>query len=304
MNEEKQPMLRMRMDAEMRPVRWTENDRQAVRQRIEGGKEIMRRKISMGMVLAAAVMLMAVTALAAGLVYSSRADATLLADRALEEGYGITPAMQTYFYRTVEEQDGATVVSYTGLEDFAGVLGKYTVTVKNGSAAAAWSHDGEPQAGFDGAAWGAAELAEMLGLTPATHGVTNYVEKAQAVTSVQGESAGEVGENDSVKDEEAAVRALCRLDEAAMENLAREAVAASYGLTEEQAAQLECHQDIPEYAYYGYTGEAPCYHVWLYLTQAADGVWTEKDGIYVVDVNVETGVIENILYDSGLGSNG
>lgn len=303
MNEEKRRMLRKRMDAEMGQVRWTAADRQAVRARLEGGKGIMRKKVSMGMVLAAAMLLVAMTALAAGLVFSNRADATLLADRALEEAYGITPAMQTYFHRAVEEQDGATVVTYSGLEGFETVLGEYTVTVRDGSATAAWSHDGEPQAGFDGAAWGAAELAEMLGLTPATHGVTNYVEKAQAAASAQSKSAGEAGQSGPDKDEEAAVRALCRLDEAAMEALAREAVTAAYGLTEAQAAQLDCRQDIEEYAYYGYTGDAPCYHVWLYLTQA-EGAWTDKDGIYVVDVNVETGAIEDILYDSGLGSNG
>ena len=33
-------------------------------------------------------------------------------------------------------------------------------------------------------------------------------------------------------------------------------------------------------------------------------MFTEKDGIYWVDVNVESGVIENILYDSELGGNG
>ena len=32
--------------------------------------------------------------------------------------------------------------------------------------------------------------------------------------------------------------------------------------------------------------------------------FTEKDGVYWVDVNVDTGVIENILYDTQLGGNG
>ena len=32
--------------------------------------------------------------------------------------------------------------------------------------------------------------------------------------------------------------------------------------------------------------------------------FTEKDGIYTVDVNVETGVIEEIYYESGMGGNG
>ena len=32
--------------------------------------------------------------------------------------------------------------------------------------------------------------------------------------------------------------------------------------------------------------------------------WTEMDGQYYVSVNVETGVIENVVYDSGLNGNG
>ena len=32
--------------------------------------------------------------------------------------------------------------------------------------------------------------------------------------------------------------------------------------------------------------------------------FTERDGVYWVDVNVETGTIEDLLYDSQLGGNG
>ena len=32
-------------------------------------------------------------------------------------------------------------------------------------------------------------------------------------------------------------------------------------------------------------------------------LFTEKDGAYWVDVNVETGEIESTIYDSGLGGN-
>ena len=32
--------------------------------------------------------------------------------------------------------------------------------------------------------------------------------------------------------------------------------------------------------------------------------FTQRDGVYWVDVNVETGVIEDLLYDSQLGGNG
>jgi len=56
--------------------------------------------------------------------------------------------------------------------------------------------------------------------------------------------------------------------------------------------------------------EKPVFYVWFYLSQgqvsSVPGTrpdFVEKDGIYVVDVNVETGVIESTLYDSGLGAN-
>ena len=49
----------------------------------------------------------------------------------------------------------------------------------------------------------------------------------------------------------------------------------------------------------------------FFLVQHADPTdrdirleWVEKDGTYTVYVNVETGVIEEIFYDSGLGGNG
>ena len=54
----------------------------------------------------------------------------------------------------------------------------------------------------------------------------------------------------------------------------------------------------------------PVYNVWFYLQQVpADNdpdtitPFTEKDGAYWVDVNVETGEIESTIYDSGLGGN-
>ncbi len=40
---------------------------------------------------------------------------------------------------------------------------------------------------------------------------------------------------------------------------------------------------------------------WLHQSQS---VFTEKDGMYSVTVNMDTGVIEDILYDSGRAANG
>ncbi|NLA54142.1 MAG: hypothetical protein GX858_07325, partial [Clostridiales bacterium] len=46
----------------------------------------------------------------------------------------------------------------------------------------------------------------------------------------------------------------------------------------------------------------PTVFLYYHLTQGSE--WREKDGIYVVKVNLETREIENIIYDSGLAANG
>ena len=48
--------------------------------------------------------------------------------------------------------------------------------------------------------------------------------------------------------------------------------------------------------------EKPCVSLYFHLSQGE--TWQEKDGIYVVVVNMETSVIEDMIYDSGLAGNG
>ena len=106
-------------------------------------------------------------------------------------------------------------------------------------------------------------------------------------------------------------RAAAKLSEDEMIALARKAAMHVYGLTEEQAAGMTCPQDIEEYEYYRMEeGGVPVYDVWLYLSQGSTDAepgtrpaFAEKDGVYIIAVNAETGVIESTLYDSGLGAN-
>jgi hypothetical protein len=64
---------------------------------------VMKKKVSFGLVFAIVLVLLSVAALAAGLLFSPRADAARTADRALEEKYGINREMQTFFGREEEE---------------------------------------------------------------------------------------------------------------------------------------------------------------------------------------------------------
>ena len=74
----------------------------------------MKKKTSMRLVLAIAAILVATTALAAGLLFSPRYDASKLANEAMLNKYGITEKMMTVFYReTAQTDDGYIKVTYT-----------------------------------------------------------------------------------------------------------------------------------------------------------------------------------------------
>ena len=135
------------------------------------GETVVKKRLSVGLVLAIVLMLLMATALAAGIIFAKRVPATEIADQALLQTYGITARMQSLFIRTTAEgEDGTTIVTYEGREHLAYVLGKYTVivdgqTVKNIS----WSHDGEDTSGgLEASAWGKDQLDEILRIDPET----------------------------------------------------------------------------------------------------------------------------------------
>lgn len=109
----------------------------------------------MGLVLAVALLLIAATALAVGLIFSPRYDASKLANEAMLNQYGISAKMMTVFHREATHNDDESItVSYASVEGVQ-QLGVYTVTVKDGKAEAVWSHDGEDTSGgLEAAAWG------------------------------------------------------------------------------------------------------------------------------------------------------
>ncbi|NLD83051.1 MAG: hypothetical protein GX637_02715 [Clostridiales bacterium] len=294
-----------------------------IRQRIAQEEEPkMKKKLSLGLVLAVVLILGAVSAVASGLVFSRRVDDAALAGQALEKAYGVTPTMQgTYFSKTVEEGPEGTTVTYWGIEDLRFVLGEYTVTLKDGKAAVTWSHDGESTAGgFDADAWGVEQMKAMLDWEKEHHDVTGYYGKA--VEAIQrNEAADRRGGVPSAEEiqavlarqeaDAAAAKAAARLTEQDMAALAREAVATVYELSDAQMALLKCAQDIDEEMnFYSLQADKPVYNVWFSLQQelsddpAVFPPFTEKDGQYWVSVNVETGVIESTQYDTGLGGNG
>ena len=245
--------------------------------------------------LAAALVLVlaAAVAVAAGLTRSAKYDAKLLAHDALEEKYGFTRDMDSFFRCTVEEKAGETVVTYSADEDvgdFAWKLGDYIVTIRNGKAEASWSNDGEAVGGdFSSDVWDTALLArgierrkageewyEITGETLETGESLSGAEKTTPEVSAAGESAVQPGEG--------------MLAEQDALDLARQALEGDGGISAEAL-------NDPENELYAVCQKEEGKTVW--------NVWFHSaEGISVVTLDAADGTILDVIVDTGMAGNG
>ncbi len=245
--------------------------------------------------LAAALVLVlaAAVAVAAGLTRSAKYDAKLLAHQALEEKYGFTRDMDSFFRCTVEEKAGETVVTYSVDEDvgdFAWKLGDYIVTIRDGKAEASWSNDGEAVGGdFSSDVWDTALLArgiarrkageewyEITGETLETGESLSGAEKTTPEVSAAGESAVQPGEG--------------MLAEQEALDLARQALEGDGGISAEAL-------NDPENELYAVCQTEDGKTVW--------NVWFHTaEGICVVTLDAADGTILDVIIDTGMAGNG
>lgn len=245
--------------------------------------------------LAAALILVlaAAVAVAAGLTRSAKYDAKLLAHQALEEKYGFTRDMDSFFTCSVEEADGQTVVTYRAnadIGDFAWKLGDYTVTIRDGKAEASWSNDGEAVGGdFSSDVWDTALLArgierrkageewyEITGETLETGESLSGAEKTTPEVSAAGESAVQPGEG--------------MLAEQEALDLARQALEGDGGISTEAL-------NDPENELYAVCQKEEGKTVW--------NVWFHSaEGISVVTLDAADGTILDVIVDTGMAGNG
>ena len=245
--------------------------------------------------LAAALVLVlaAAVAVAAGLTRSAKYDAKLLAHQALEEKYGFTRDMDSFFRCTVEEKAGETVVTYSADEDvgdFAWKLGDYIVTIRDGKAEASWSNDGEAVGGdFSSDVWDTALLAqgiarrkageewyEITGETLETGESLSGAEKTTPEVSTAGESAVQPGEG--------------MLAEQEALDLARQALEGDGGISAEAL-------NDPENELYAVCQKEEGKTVW--------NVWFHSaEGISVVTLDAADGTILDVIVDTGMAGNG
>lgn len=245
--------------------------------------------------LAAALVLVlaAAVAVAAGLTRSAKYDAKLLAHQALEEKYGFTRDMDSFFICSVEEADGQTVVTYRAnadIGDFAWKLGDYIVTIRDGKAEASWSNDGEAVGGdFSSDVWDTALLAqgiarrkageewyEITGETLKTGESLSGAEKTTPEVSAAGESAIQPGEG--------------MLAEQEALDLARQALEGDGGISAEAL-------NDPENELYAVCQKEEGKTVW--------NVWFHSaEGISVVTLDAADGTILDVIVDTGMAGNG
>lgn len=298
------------LNQELKAVEWSWRDTLAVLRAAEnGGYRNMKATMKLALTMMLALVLMASTALAATLLFSPRYDALQLADRALLEKYGITEEMQPGLLHTITQKDGETIITYKAVE--SGIMredrfGIYTVTVTDGKAEATWSMDGaDTSGGLDAPAWGAEQL---LMYAKGSAAVMSFMESHGMLQNAPMVTPAPAGMPD--KWEQARQTALSMaqitLEEAAA--IGREAVVHRYALTAQQSALLLRYTDNDKHAFddestFEIVEGRPLVNLFFHLAQQP-GEWTEKDGTYVVTVNLLDGAVEDIFYDNGLMGNG
>ena len=263
-------------------------------------------------VLAVCMVMLVTTAVAGatGLLFSNEYDAVRLAHRALAEEYGITEEMQTYFAQKVTEENGVTTIVFSGIADMRHVLGEYTVTIRDGDATVFWSKDGESTEGeLDAHAWGAQQIEILLEMAKQENGISRGYHKAQEIRAqMEGEeltvSITKGGDAEIIKLDDAQIdQVVVSVSEEKAINIAKQAFAAEYGLTQQQLDLMLYEKDYAGYTYAVRDGKTIC-EVWFWLHQDEDVVYTDGDGLYWARINAENGIVEEMAYDSALAGNG
>lgn len=323
------------MDARLSFLDELPSCRAGVQYRIAQEEPVMKKKVSLGFVFAVVLVLLTAAALATTFLLSPRATAVQIADKALEEQRGITAEMQSFLAREEKPlEDGSVEVTYSGFAETEYVLGVYTVIVKDGKATVTWSRDGEDTAGgYEADAWGLEQLKQMKKDSLNEQLKQEYLDKAYAIAQKHSAIEDDDESIDANEDyfreiEERKTTALNarKVSEREMIATGREFIISNYGLNEEQVARMELYtnfgqepvndEPVDGNSWYDMINGKPCFTVEYLLgsneeVPEQEGVaevtprkYREKDGYYVVYVNVETGEIEEYVYNSGLAGQG
>ncbi len=268
----------------------------------------MLRKTCLFATLAALILAMMAPAGAEPL-FTDACQARLTARNALNAKYGLSPALLGYFEEALNQDgEGYLVSYYAANEDLDYVLGRYTVRVNGEQAEAAWSWDGKdvPYAGNGLAAhaWGKEQLTEIWLINLQTADMRNYALIARAISIEAVKKEGYL--SGTPQDDEPDIPAeydpsLAKLTAEEAQKIALKGVQTAYGLTDEQMAGFVVDREDILYEASAETGEPTL--VVSCINWDEDG-WKEGNGLYMVTVNLASGLIEYMYYMDGVIGNG
>jgi len=276
------------------------------------GGFIVNKKLSIGFILVIVMILTTITAIAATVLFAKRVPATAAADQAMLQTYGITAQMQSLFTRTSTEGDNGTIiVTYEGRESLAFVLGKYTVVVDGQTVSSiSWSRDGEDTSGgLEASAWGKEQLEEILRIDPATGRPADlrtfqpYIDRINQQYSFDYKEACEDSANENYVvvlqgDDFQKAKESQLFTTQEFVQIAKKAVCERYRLTAQQASLITI--DVDENSAYVMLDGTLCYRCWIFVGEFSSEN-TEQEGTYTVYMNLETGVVEDIMFLSEQG---
>jgi hypothetical protein len=281
----------------------------------------MKRIIKIGMLVLLAMMLITNTAFAEKVQYSERCMKAREAEKAILEKYDLGPEMLGYFLRNVDESpDGAVTVVLTGANDLYYVLGVYTGTSDGTKASASWSNEGKKtNEGFRAEAWDKKQLQQMVAISGTQRTMRPYYDAAMEIAEASDPDYKQPEEYHTLTEEfewetttahptHDEIEARSKFSKNELVEIARTAVQETYDLTDEQMKALETEEGEPDFRYV-IEDDQLIYRAWLHLALAADeddGItfWVPGDGSYVVVINAETGIVDDIIYDAELCGEG
>ena len=292
------------VDHELSGLCWNERMRQKVLHSLNEEEKPVKKKMTVGMVLALVLVLAGSLALAAGMMFSPRYDILKLADDALYDTYGISDDLLPFFGRVLNETEG--IVTYRGMEDLRSVTGDYTVTIENGKTTAKWSLDGIA------GGWNAEKLAEINEICKQQEGYAEVISLARTDEEKYHLSAYEAPEMhlpaeedtlalmEKLEKESEIVKQAAKLTVTEMDQTGRAALKERFGLNDKQITNMKLEDGSCTW-YMKNDQKLFSLYYWLWQDETE---WVEGNGIYIVDVNVETGAVEEIYYDNALLGNG
>ncbi|MBR6028571.1 MAG: hypothetical protein IKP40_05720 [Clostridia bacterium] len=240
-----------------------------------------------------------------------RALASLKAEEALEEKYGLTQPMLCYFPREMEATDNGWRLYYIGLDVFNYVLGYYTVTVEGDSVTCEWSWDGTEPQGFSTAPWGSAQLEEITSYVRYYSSYAPYFQMAEAIAaSAAPRETRLYNRDDYLPSGEEIAPFETDLDMDTLREAGRKAVLTRWGITPEQAVQLSDEDFEPSFRRIdGFECVVFFFHLGTRVSdtvtlEEAHPEWLPLVGLYAVAVCTDDGAIIDWRYDADLTGNG